>query len=55
VEQQPPFALLGGPDNATPDPLDTTRLADGTHTVRALVEADGTRSVRVATFTVANG
>jgi hypothetical protein len=55
VERQSPFALLGGPDNANPDPLDTAGLADGTHTVRAVVDVDGSLSVRLATFTVANG
>jgi PKD repeat protein len=54
ADDAPPFDLLGGgPGGAVP--LDTARLVEGAHVVRAVVAlADGTREAVVAGFTVDN-
>lgn len=54
VERFAPYDFAGG-STATANAFDTTTVADGTHTVTAvLVAADGTQHVAAATFTVAN-
>lgn len=55
TEEHPPFSLVPGGSNGRPAPLDTTALADGTHSVLARVTfLDGRAELRLARFTVAN-
>jgi hypothetical protein len=54
TENQPPFDLVGGADEAAP--LDTSTLADGAHTLEAVVVgADGVPTTVTAQFEVAQG
>ena len=53
VENLAPWDLFGGTDIAA-SPLDTTTLADGSHTVTALLTSPGGSTVVSETFTVAN-
>ena len=51
-----PFDFAGTAADGTARPYETTKLADGSHTIRAVLTwSDGTRSSRRWDFTVANG
>jgi hypothetical protein len=51
----PPFDFAGTAPDGTALPYDTTKLADGSHTIRVrLTWSNGSRSSRRADFTVAN-
>jgi Right handed beta helix region len=51
----PPFDFAGSAADGTALPYDTTKLADGSHTIRAVLNwSDGTTTSRRGTLTVAN-
>jgi hypothetical protein len=55
TEEMPPFDLAGTAADGTALPYDTTNLANGSHTIRAVLTwSDGTTSSRRGDFTVAN-
>ena len=56
TDTEPPFDFAGAAADGTAVPYDTTRLVDGSHSIRAVLTwSDGTTSSRRATFAVANG
>ena len=56
TETDPPFDFAGTAGDGTAVPYDTTKLADGSHTIRVVLTwSDGARSSRRGNFTVANG
>ncbi len=55
TETNPPFDFAGTANDGTALPYETTKLADGSHTIRALLTwSDGSTSSGRANFTVAN-
>jgi hypothetical protein len=55
TETDPPFDFAGTAADGTALPYDTTKLADGSHTIRAVLTwSDGTTFSRRGNFTVAN-
>ena len=55
TETNPPFDFAGTAADGAALPYDTTKLADGSHTIRAILTwSDGTSSSRRGDFTVAN-
>ena len=55
TEMDPPFDFVGADSDGTALPYDTTKLADGSHSIRVrLTWSDGSRSSRRANFTIAN-
>ena len=55
TEMDPPFDFVGADSDGTALPYDTTKLDDGSHSIRVrLTWSDGSRSSRRANFTVAN-
>ena len=55
TDTDPPFDFAGTAEDGTAVPYDTTRLADGSHSIRAVLTwSNGTTSPRRGNFTVAN-
>jgi hypothetical protein len=55
TETDPPFDFAGTADDGTAVPYDTTKLADGSHSIRVVLTwSNGTTSRRHGNFTVAN-
>ena len=55
TDTNPPFDFAGTAADGTALPYETTKLADGSHTIRAVLTwSDGTSSSRRGNFTVAN-
>jgi Right handed beta helix region len=55
TEEDPPFDFAGTAADGTALPYDTTKLADGSHTIRVVLSwSDGETSSRRVHFTVAN-
>ena len=55
TEKAAPFDLAGTAADGTARPYDTSKLADGSHTIRVVLTwSDGTTSRRRANFTIAN-
>jgi Right handed beta helix region len=55
TDTDPPFDFAGTAEGGTAVPYDTTRLADGSHSIRAVLTwSNGTTSGRRGNFTVAN-
>jgi hypothetical protein len=55
IDTDPPFDFAGTADDGTAVPYDTTKLADGSHSIRAVLTwSNGTTSGRRGNFTVAN-
>jgi Right handed beta helix region len=56
TDTNPPFDFAGTAADDTALPYDTTKLADGSHTIRAVLTwSNGSTSSRRGTFTIANG
>lgn len=55
LDRRRPFTLFGDPGNGVAAALDTARLADGPHSVRAEIRSGGRVAVRLARFSVSNG
>jgi hypothetical protein len=56
TETNPPFDFAGTAADGTALPYDTTKLANGSHTIRAVLTwSNGSTSSRRGNFTVANG
>ena len=55
TETDPPYDFAGTAADGSAMPYDTTKLADGSHSIRAVMTwSDGTTSSRRGTFTVSN-
>jgi Right handed beta helix region len=55
TDTDPPFDFAGTADDGTAVPYDTTKLADGSHSIRVVLTwSNGTTSRRRGNFTVAN-
>ena len=56
TDTNPPFDFAGTAAEGTALPYDTTKLADGSHTIRAVLTwSNGSTSSRRGNFTIANG